>query len=399
MDKKAYWIGLHQVPGLGPKRFQLLLDRFKHPKEVWHARESHLAEVMGKNSSVFKNLLECRQSLDLTAVCTELERRGVTVLTLEDPAYPSSLRNIYDPPPVLYVLGSLEEVDSLALAMVGSRRATPYGKAVAERLAGQLAQKGFTIVSGLARGIDTAGHRGALKAKGRTVAVLGCGVDIVYPRENKHLFEQITNNGAVISEFPLGSPPIPLNFPARNRIISGLSLGVVVVEAAENGGALITTDFALEQGRDVFAVPGPITSQYSRGTNNLIKEGARLVQGVEDVIEEYLSRFPTLLGNPPQQVSWQSLEGFGEENPRVSSKIEDTALNSEEKILLQLISLEPISIENLIAESGLTPSRVNSILMILEMKGLVNQLPGRCYIRQEKIIKGKGFTRRRFGIS
>lgn len=375
MYKKAYWIGLTRVNGLGPKRFQLLLKKFGDPETVWKAGENSLAEVLGAHSPVLKNLLECRDSLDLTKEITMLERNEVRVLTLADPEYPVRLLNIHDPPPVLYLRGSLPGPDAKTMAVVGSRRATPYGKAVAEQLGYDLTVNGFVVVSGLARGIDTCAHRGALKAKGPTIAVLGCGVDIVYPRENKGIFQEIIENGAIISEFPLGTPPEARNFPARNRIISGLSLGVVVVEAAEDGGALITADFALEQGRDVFAVPGPITSRYSRGTNRLIKEGARLIEGVADIIEEYPLVGGCLPSKPTEQLSWPVEEPL-------TNRI---ALSEEERVLVELLSLDPVAVDHLIAVSGLTASRVNSILMFLEMKGLVRQLPGRRYIRAGKI--------------
>jgi len=287
MDAKAYWVGLNRVYGLGPKRFQLLRKHFGSPERVWKSKESELAKILGQNSPVVQNILKCRATLDLEKELANLEERKIQVLTLEDTAYPVNLLQIYDPPPVLYVKGVLAQEDAKAVAVVGSRRATPYGKAVADQLAGDLAQAGITVVSGLARGVDTCGHRGALRCGGRTLAVLGCGVDVVYPRENQELFEEIAAKGAIISEFPLGTPPEASNFPVRNRIISGLALGVLVVEAAEDGGALITADFALEQGRDVFAVPGAITNRYSRGTNRLIKDGAKLVEGVADILEEY----------------------------------------------------------------------------------------------------------------
>ncbi len=259
------------------------------------------------------------------------------------------------------------------------------------------------MVSGLARGVDTCGHRGALRCGGRTLAVLGCGVDVVYPRENRELFEEIAAKGAIISEFPLGTPPEATNFPVRNRIISGLALGVLVVEAAEDGGALITADFALEQGRDVFAVPGAITNRYSRGTNRLIKEGAKLVEGVADILEEYPALKLTPENTAPTQLILPLDPGSDGENTgekkksadrpaakmRTLAKLDEpdpVKLSPAEKQLLSRLSLEPIVVDNLIADSGLTPSQVISILMFLEMRGLVQQLPGRRYVLGKNFI-------------
>jgi len=401
MDAKAYWVGLTRVYGLGPKRFQLLLNKIGTPEKIWNSKEVELAAVLGRTSPVVQNILKCRATLDLEKELAALEDYQVQVITLQDPEYPVNLLNIYDPPPVLYVRGSLSKEDSRSVAVVGSRRATPYGRAMADRLAGDLAREGFTVVSGLARGVDTYGHQGVLKAGGRTIAVLGCGVDIVYPRENQSLFEEIVAKGAVISEFPLGTPPEATNFPARNRIISGLSLGVLVIEAAEDGGALITADFALEQGRDVFAVPGPITNRYSRGTNRLIKDGAKLVEGVEDIVEEYVEekrrdkviQVPQQLSLDLTSISAADVKTINNQ-PQGQSYSEEklerliqAELNREEGILLGLLSLDPVMVDNLIAGSGLTPHQVNSILMFLEMRGFVQQLPGRRYILGKNFIK------------
>lgn len=403
MEAKAYWVGLSRVYGLGPKRFQLLMKHFGSPERVWRSKEAELAQVLGRTSPVVQNLLQCRATLDLEKELADLRERKIQVLTLEDAAYPVNLLQIYDPPPVLYVKGALAPEDAKAVAVVGSRRATPYGKAIADQLAYDLAQAGITVVSGLARGVDTCGHRGALRCGGRTLAVLGCGADVVYPRENRELFEEIAAKGAIISEFPLGTPPEATNFPVRNRIISGLSLGILVVEAAEDGGALITADFALEQGRDVFAVPGAITNRYSRGTNRLIKEGAKLVEGVADILEEYPAIMLAPQSAAPEQLSFPLDPDLNSERSdekkkaanRPAAKARTLAnldepdpaeLSPAEKQLLSRLSLEPVVVDKLIADSGLTPSQVISILMFLEMRGLVQQLPGRRYVLGKNFI-------------
>ncbi|NPV25909.1 MAG: DNA-protecting protein DprA [Firmicutes bacterium] len=366
MDGLAYWVALHQVPGIGARRFKQLVDYFGSAYAVWQAGESALRLVPGIPPTLVESLLKHRSQINPEQKLEEALTRGFSVLSLADPDYPANLRTIYDPPPVLYVKGQIRPEDSQALAIVGSRKATPYGKAVAEKLGEELAAAGFCIISGLARGIDTCSHVGALRGSGRTIAVLGSGLDIVYPRENLRLFEKIVEHGAVISEFPVGTPPEPVNFPSRNRIISGLARGVIVVEATKNSGALITSDFALEQGRDVFAVPGPITSRYSVGTNRLIKQGAKLIESVEDVLEEYV--MPTLFS----QVDTTT----GKEIP--------VKLTQEEQELLENISFEPITKEKLIILTGKSSQEVSTRLMFLELKGMVRQLPGQLYILSQR---------------
>jgi DNA processing protein len=257
--------------------------------------------------------------------------------------------------------GTLLPADKLAVAIVGSRKPSPYGLLVAEKLAKDLAAVGITVISGMARGIDTAGHKGALAGSGRTVAVLGCGPDVIYPRENKRLMENIAENGAVISEYPLETAPEPWHFPARNRIISGLSLGTVVVEAAEKSGALITADFALEQGRDVMAVPGSIASALSRGPHRLIRQGARLVEGAGDIIDE---------------LGLEKIFPVPEEDSGGKVK-----MSAEEEALYGLLSLEPVHLDDLIERTGLSPQKAMAALMYLEIKGLARQMPGKLYVR------------------
>ena len=293
----------------------------------------------------------------------ELARRaGARLLGLAHDAYPAPLKAIPAPPPCLFVRGELRTEDALALAIVGSRHATAYGLAVAERLAGELAARGVTIVSGFARGIDTAAHRGALAAGGRTIAVLGCGVDVCYPSENRRLVGRVLERGALLSQFPMGTPALPAHFPLRNRTIAGLALGTMVVEAAERSGALITAGHAGELGREVFAVPGPITSDVSRGANRLIQDGAKLVQGWEDVVAELPEVWRRCLTNGPAPAPGPAPEG-------------------DEARILAVVGGEPTHIDRVIEGSGVPSGRTAAVLLSLELKGWVRRLPGQHYIR------------------
>lgn len=289
------------------------------------------------------------------------------LIALADDGYPAWLRAIPDPPAVLYCDGRIEPKDRQAIAIVGARQATPYGLQITETLARELSGAGFTIVSGLARGIDAAAHRAALEAGGRTIAVLGCGLDVTYPPEHGRLREEIAASGAVLTEFPAGTPPKPSHFPQRNRIISGLSLGVVVVEAAEDSGSLITARLALEQGREVFAVPGSIDAPLSRGPHGLLKQGAKLVETVDDIIEELLPQLDTAVA--PKR------------RPGFSKAAEIPNLSPEERLLLDQMSRDPLHLDELTERSGLTPAAVAGILLGLELKGVVRQLPGQRYYR------------------
>ena len=278
---------LNLVPDVGSLPLRKLLDHFGECARVWKARPEDLQRVHGIGPVLARRIAAaCRDETLLEQELTLVRRAGVTLVTLEDAEYPKRLREIYDPPPVLYVRGAVSSLNDVAVAVVGSRRASRDGVKTAERLSYDLAACGITVISGLARGIDGAAHRGALKAQGRTLAVLGCGLARVYPPEHARLAGEIAERGAVISEYPMRTAPLAQNFPRRNRLISGLSLGVVIVEAAQKSGALITADCALEQGREVFAVPGPITRVTSEGTHALLKQGARLVTSVEDILEE-----------------------------------------------------------------------------------------------------------------
>jgi DNA processing protein len=279
--------------------------------------------------------------------------------------YPVNLRNIYDPPKTIYIKGRLRPEDEFAVAIVGSRRASFYGLEQAERFAFELARMGVTVISGMARGIDSAAHRGALKAGGRTIAVIGSGLDNIYPPENKGLAEEITRSGAVITEFSADTKPLAQNFPQRNRIISGLSLGVLVVEAAKNSGALITADFALEQGREVFALPGRIDSGNSFGTNELIKQGAKLVTGVEEIIEDFLAPLGRAL-SPKQSCGKQELFEFG---------------SSQEEKVYSMISGECVGLDGLLEKTNLEIPEISDILLRLQLRKMIRQLPGKQFVR------------------
>lgn len=358
--EKAYFVSLYEVEGVGIKRLRTLLEFFQSAKEAWKASAGLLQEA-GIPQDVISNLIAKREKTDPPEHLAGLQKQGIRVILSGEAGYPELLNNIYDPPPVLYVRGELDSLSELAVAVIGARRATPYGLTVAEKLGRELACEGFWVVSGMARGIDSAAHRGALVGKGKTIAVLGCGLDVVYPQENRRLMEEIAGSGAVISEFPLGTKPAAGNFPRRNRVISGLSRGVVVVEAEERSGTSITVNFALEQGREVFAVPGPITAKLSRGPNMLIKTGARLVEKADDILEELGIFRPT-----PQKDKKPAHFLAG--------------LTDNEKTLYDLLSLEPVQGEELIRSSGLTGQEVMACMLGLEIKGLVKQMPGLRYI-------------------
>ncbi len=304
---------------------------------------------------------------------TVLPGKGVATLDLADEHYPAWLRAIPDPPPVLYCDGSLEPGDRQAVAIVGSRQATPYGLRVTDALARELSRLGFTIVSGFARGIDAAAHRAALASGGRTVAVLGCGLDVDYPSGHASLRTEIAGSGAVLTEFAPGTAPFATNFPRRNRIISGLALGVVVVEAAEDSGSLITARLALEQGREVFAVPGPIDAPTSRGPHGLLKQGAKLVETVNDIVEELLPQLETM--RTPLSQDFVAT-GAGGRRP-FAPKPPD--LSPEEQVVLRVIGREPRHLDDLTEQSRLPAAEVTRILLGLELKALVHQLPGQQY--------------------
>ena len=358
MSELKYWVAFNRTPGIGSAKFRALLDHFGSLGAAWQAGELEL-KAAGMDRRAVSSLLSTRQTIDLDAEFERVVACGARLLRWDDVEYPSLLRSIPDAPPVLYVKGELSPADrQWAVAIVGTRRATTYGRQAAERLASDLARSGVTIVSGLARGIDAAAHAAALQAGGRSIGVMACGIDLVYPAEHRRLAAQIVERGALLTETPVGAPPEAGNFPARNRIISGLSLAVLVVEAGEQSGALITADRALEQGRDVFAVPGSIFSRASAGTNRLISEGATLVRSTEDVLEALNLKLVA------QQAEAQSVIT---EDP-----IESAVLKS--------ISHDPVHIDDIVRDMDMPISQVSSVLAMMELKGLVRQVGGMNYV-------------------
>ena len=353
-DELAYWIAFSRILGIGPMRFKLLLGYFQDDVEAaWKATGKELAQV-GLDAKTIDGFLKQRTSIQPQHELERLERLRISAITWNDKAYPALLKEIDYAPAILYVRGTLTDADQFALAVVGTRNLSTYGQQVTERMVTELAKGQVTVVSGLAHGIDTVAHKAALDAGGRTLAVLASGLDSIYPAENLGLARRIVESGqgALLSEFPLGVRPESGNFPARNRIISGLSLGVLVVEAPERSGALITARRALEQGRDVFAVPGSILSSRSAGVNKLIQDGARPVMDVKDILDA-LNLFMI-----PQHVEMQSV----------------LPENVEERTLLGLLSHEPRHVDELIRESGLPTMTVTATLTMMELKGLVRQM-------------------------
>jgi DNA processing protein len=369
-----YWLALKFIDELGPVGIKNLIDAYGSPKAVFIAPENDLVTVqriskkLARRITEFDNWEKVERELELAAAA------DVSVISARDPSYPQTLLNIYDFPPVLYVKGDLSEED-IPVAVIGSRMASTYGKFMTERLCRELALNGITVVSGMARGIDSAAHRGALTGKGRTIAVLGSGIDVIYPPENKKLYEKIWKNGAVISEFPFHTQPKGPHFPARNRIISGLSLGVVVVEATERSGSLITARLGLEQGKEVFAVPGSIDSPGSKGTHKLLKDGAKLVESVHDILEEIM---PQVSINRRVKLSEKDvhIEQRGA-SIHLSHYGNVDRLREEEKMILKIVGKEPIYADSIIALSAFPPSDVLRILLSLELEGHIEQLPGK----------------------
>jgi DNA processing protein len=352
-----HWVGFSRVSGIGAARLRALLDYFGDVEQAWVA-QVHDLEQAGLDKRSLANLVEARKKLDLDAELEKLSRAQIQVLTWDDAAYPPHLLQIYNAPPVLYVRGSLETRDEWAVAVVGTRRASVYGKEAGRLISTGLARAGVTVVSGLARGIDTVAHRACLEAGGRTVAVLGSGLDIIYPRENTRLAAQIIEHGALISEYALGTRPEARNFPPRNRIISGLTLGTVVVEAGRSSGALITADFAAEQGREVFAVPGSIFARGSQGANNLLQQGAKIVCNISDVLEELNLTM-------------------------ISEQAQARAIipeNETEALLLDHLTEEPVHVDALGRAVNLPIAEVTSTLALMELKGQVRQVGGMNYV-------------------
>jgi DNA processing protein len=358
VDERIYWVLLTQVSQIGPTRFGRLLERFGSAEAAWNASLLELTAA-GLDRRGVESLGKLRRTLDPETEWQRLERARVSLLILDDPAYPSALREIADPPPVLYVRGEITPADDWAIAVVGTRRATTYGRQVTEKIVTDVVRAGVTVVSGLAHGIDTHAHRAALAAGGRTIAVLGSGVDRIYPTVNKALADQIAESGAVISEYPLGTPPDGQHFPRRNRIVSGLSRAILVVEADYKSGAMITATQAAEQGRDVFAVPGSIFSPMSAGPHQLIREGAKVVTEATDVLEEL------------------HLTAVVEERATREALPSDPT----EAAILRLLTDEPTHVDDLTRAAGMPSSVVTSTLTIMELKGMARQLGQMQYVR------------------
>jgi DNA processing protein len=375
-----YWIALKSIDGVGNLGFKNLVNALGSPGNVFGASIQTLKVIPGIGDKTAAHIKDFSHWRDVDNELRLAEKLKADIVTYQNPLYPKNLLNIYDFPVLLYVKGSLRE-DDMNIAVVGSRLASTYGKFTTERLCRELALKGITVVSGLARGIDSAAHRGALAGRGRTIAVLGCGLDVVYPSENEKLFMEIAENGAVITEFPLGTPPSAQNFPARNRIISGISLGVVVVEAGERSGSLITARIALDQGREVFAVPGSIDSAGSRGTHQLIRQGAKLIENIDDILDEILPQIDDRLHGqvsvektPPQEIA---------DNPKIDDSSVINTLNDAEKVVLKFMSSKRVDIDTIITSTGFKAGDVLNILLTLELRGFIKQLPGKMYIHKE----------------
>lgn len=362
LDELRFLLQLTTVPSIGPARIRALIAHFHSASAVFSASQAELCRVSGIEQTLAENILRNHDAAFAERQLEVLAARNTHLLTYWDGDYPSLLKKIPDPPVLLYVEGELASSNENLLAIVGTRAPTQYGKMVAEKLTAELASRGFTIVSGLARGIDTVAHRTALKSGGRTLAVLGSGLDVMYPAENEKLAQEIIVNGAVLSEYPFGAKPDAVNFPRRNRIISGLALGVLVVEAGLESGAMITANLALEHNREVFAVPGSILSMKSAGPHQLIREGAKLVHGVDDVLEELMGQ----------------LDFFGRQRMEQQPAPE---LDEKSTRIYQLLSHEGVHIDELIRKSGLSSSEVMTLLLELEFKNVVKQLPGKFFVK------------------
>jgi DNA processing protein len=362
-DEYAPWLALGRVKGLGCAGFKKLAASFADPTEAFFASPAELARVEGLHRDVIEGLVNFSGWVEVDDELRRVRAAGIDIVRFTSPGYPARLRTIADPPPFLYIKGALVAEDERAVGIVGSRSASDYGRRVARDLARGLASLGFTVISGMARGIDGAAHESALRAGGRTIAVLGSGVERPYPPEHEELYHRISEHGAVVSELPVGTRPMAFNFPARNRLISGLSLGVVVVEATEKSGSLITAAMALEQGREVFAVPGEAGASRSRGAHRLIRQGAKLVETVDDIIEEIapqLARHGGAMTEAPARVLPPNA---GENTRKVFALLQDN----------------PLQVDQVIERSGLAAAQVLQILLDLELLGFVRQSPGNLY--------------------
>jgi DNA processing protein len=382
-EEELHWLALKLIPGLGTRNSGKLLERFRTPQAIFRASRTEL-EGAGVSGAVAQSIASGCTFEDAAAQHEKMAECGAELVTIGDPRYPGPLRDIFDPPIVLFARGRIELLRSLAVAVVGTRRPTPYGTAVAERLAADLAHAGLTIASGLARGVDSAAHKGCLAAGGDTVAVLGCAVDVIYPQENRKLYSEIAAKGLIVSEFPMGSPAFPQNFPVRNRIISGISAGVLVVEGAQYSGSAITAKLAMDQGREVFAVPGNITSKQSWGPNLLIKQGAKIVQDWNDVVSEL-----------PAEVRRQLIEKTrsrllgaeaASENGAQASLLEGPSGAQLDDAARRVLAAVPVDaavhLDDLLEKlQDISASELIAALFELEMLGLLKQLPGKNFVK------------------
>lgn len=371
------WLKLIRAEGVGPVLFKRLLEHFGDIERIFGASVAQLTRIEGIGDRTAERIVRTRESFNADTELTLADKLRVCIIHMNDPQYPPPLRAIYDPPPVLYVKGTLERADNLAMAIVGSRRCSHYGTEQANRFAHLMASAGFTIVSGLARGIDSAAHQGALAAKGRTIAVQGCGLANIFPPENEKLFGQIAENGAVVSELPLTYEPLSENFPGRNRIIAGLSMGVLVVEATLRSGALISAQAAIENNREVMAIPGRIDSPGSAGCHKLIKEGARLIDSVEEIMDTLghvgagLKGYAQAMSDVARQSAQATL--FDE------SQLKFTP---EEQTIMACLDSEPVHLEEIIAAADIGTGRVHAALIQLQLKGCIKQLPGSMFVKR-----------------
>jgi DNA processing protein len=369
MDPKEALVALNMVDHVGPVRVRQLLDHLGDAPAILHASKAQLLQVRGIGDETAEAIANWEKTVDLASELKRIQDFGCRIVTQADEEYPDLLRQIYDPPIALYVKGQLGAKDKNAVAMVGSRRTTHYGIETARKLAYQLAYVGVTVVSGGARGIDTAAHQGALSAKGRTLCVLGTGINIVFPPENAELFERIAANGAVITQYPFNRNADKQSFAIRNRIVAGTTLGTIVVEANLSSGALITANFAVEYGRQIFAVPGRVDSPQSKGCHDLIKKGAKLCEGAEDVLSEFEYLFPGS-NRPPSAAEGGTLPAL--------------TLSENEQKIYDTLSNEEVPMDEVIRHSGLPASTVSVALLSLEMKRLIRQLPGKLFVRSSQ---------------
>lgn len=367
MDDKKFWIGFNLIKGIGAVRMQNLVAYFGDLESAWNADLASLMEA-GLGAKLAERVVGAGRQMDLDQVWAKIEAQGINILTWADEEYPARLREIDQPPPVLYIRGEYLQDDLFAVAIVGTRKVTPYGRQVTEELASFLAANGITVVSGLARGVDAIAHQTALKVGGRTMAILGSGVDRIYPPEHRGLAEQMMERGAVISDYAVGTPPDASNFPPRNRIISGLSLAVVVVEAAETSGALITAEFAAEQGREVFAIPGNIYAPQSKGVNRLIQKGAQPLLTPEDLMQAL------------------DLTRVGEQ--KSARKI--LPADETEARVLDVLSGEPLHVDEIRNLAGLPIEKISATLALMELKGMVRQVGGMNYVSVREAQAGYG---------